>query len=102
MSVRYHGLVVYSKESDFEELVAKNAETIFGDKEIYIDVKRKINTTTLGGTIPDGFLIDLSDIENPGFYLVEVELQSHDFFGRMPISKTKLESRLDRGKSTSF
>jgi len=75
--------VVYSKESDFEELVAKNAETIFGDKAIYIDVKRKINTTTLGGTIPDGFLIDLSDIENPEFYLVEVELQSHDFFGHI-------------------
>lgn len=75
--------VVYSKESDFEELVAKNAETIFGDKAIYIDVKRKINTTTLGGTIPDGFLIDLSDIENPEFYLVEVELQNHDFFGHI-------------------
>jgi len=75
--------VVYSRESDFEELVAKNAETIFGDKAIYIDVKRKITTTTLGGTIPDGFLMDLSDIENPEFYLVEAELQSHDFFGHI-------------------
>jgi len=75
--------VVYTKENDFEELVAGNADTIFGSKSIYIDFKRKITTTTLGGTIPDGFLIDLSDIENPEFYLVEVELQSHDFFGHI-------------------
>ncbi|MBN2314532.1 MAG: hypothetical protein JXM79_11425 [Sedimentisphaerales bacterium] len=75
--------VNYSKECDFEKLVAENAGTIFGDKAIYIDVKRKINTASLGGTIPDGFLIDISDIENPEFYLVEVELQNHDFFGHI-------------------
>ena len=75
--------VIYSKESDFEELVAKNAETIFGDKAIYIDAKKKVNTSSFGGTIPDGFLIDLSDREDPQFYLVEVELQRHDFFGHI-------------------
>jgi predicted transport protein len=72
--------VIYSKEDDFEQLVAKNAETIFGDKAIYIDAKKKVNTSSLGGTIPDGFLIDLTDPDDPQFYLVEVELQSHDFF----------------------
>jgi predicted transport protein len=72
--------VIYSKEDDFEDLVAKNAGTIFGDKTIYIDAKRKLNTLSLGGTIPDGFLIDLSDPDDPQFYLVEIELQSHDFF----------------------
>jgi len=71
--------VIYSQENDFEQIVAKNAETIFGNKSIYIDAKRRIITSALGGTIPDGFLIDLSDFEEPQFYLVEVELQSHDF-----------------------
>jgi len=75
--------VIYSKESDFEELVAQNAETIFGDKAIYIDTKKKVNTSSFGGTIPDGFLIDLSDKEDPQFYLIEVELQKHDFFGHI-------------------
>ena len=75
--------VVYSKESDFEELVAQNAETIFGDKAIYINAKKKLNTSSFGGTIPDGFLIDLSDKEDPQFYLIEVELQKHDFFGHI-------------------
>jgi len=71
--------VIYSKEHDFEQLVAKNSETIFGNKSIYIDSKRRITTSTLGRTIPDGFLIDLSRTDYPQFYLVEVELQSHDF-----------------------
>jgi hypothetical protein len=72
--------VMYSKENDFEQLIVSNAETIFGDKTIYIDAKRKISTSSLGGTIPDGFLIDLSDKDDPRFYLVEVELKGHDFF----------------------
>ncbi len=84
ISVSLNGAIfeqaIYSKEDDFEQLVAKNAETIFGDRAIYIDTKRKIDTSSLGGTIPDGFLIDLSDPDDPQFYLVEVELQSHDFF----------------------
>jgi len=75
--------VIYSKEDDFEQLVAKNADTIFGNKSIYINAKRKITTSTLGRTIPDGFLIDLSDTNYPRFYLVEVELQEHDFSGHI-------------------
>jgi predicted transport protein len=75
--------VIYSREDAFEQLVAANAQTIFGDKAIYIDAKKKLNTSSLGGTIPDGFLIDLSDIDDPQFYLVEIELQSHDFFNHI-------------------
>ncbi len=74
---------IYSNEDAFEQLIAQNAQTIFGDKAIYIDTKKKVNTSSFGGTIPDGFLIDLSDPEDPQFYLVEVELQRHDFFGHI-------------------
>ncbi|MBN1972364.1 MAG: hypothetical protein JW787_01900 [Sedimentisphaerales bacterium] len=75
--------VLYNKEDAFEQLIAQNAQTIFGDKAIYIDTKKKVNTSSLGGTIPDGFLIDMSDSDDPQFYLVEVELQSHDFFNHI-------------------
>jgi predicted transport protein len=75
--------VIYNKEEAFEQLVAQNAQTIFGDKAIYIDAKKKVNTSSLGGTIPDGFLIGLSDSDDSQFYLVEVELQSHDFFNHI-------------------
>lgn len=75
--------VIYNNEEAFEQLIAQNAQTIFGDKAIYIDTKKKVNTSSFGGTIPDAFLIDLSDREDPQFYLVEVELQRHDFFGHI-------------------
>jgi predicted transport protein len=72
--------IIYNKEDEFEELIIDNAATIFGDRSIYIDIKHRIESSSLGGVIPDGILIDLSDLENPEFYLVEVELQIHDFF----------------------
>jgi hypothetical protein len=75
--------VIYTVEDDFEQLVAQNAQTIFGDKAIYIIKKKKMHTLTLGGATPDGFLIDLSDIDDPQFYIVEVELQKHPFDGHI-------------------
>ncbi len=71
--------IIYHKEDEFEKFILDNAETIFGTNSIYIDIKHRIENSSLGGTIPDGVLINLSDLENPQFYIVEVELQNHDF-----------------------
>jgi len=73
----------FEKESDFEKDVVANAKIFFGPATIYIDAKRKIETKSLGNSIPDGFLFDLSDKNNPEFYLVEVELAKHDFFNHI-------------------
>ncbi len=70
----------YDNENEFEKLIIENAVALFGNNAIYVDLKQHIQTSSLGGTIPDGFLIDLADLDNPEFYLVEVELQRHDFF----------------------
>lgn len=67
-------------EKDFEEEISKNNKLFFGKNTIYIDAKKRIDTKFLGGSIPDAFLFDLSDIENPEFYMVEVELKIHDFY----------------------
>jgi len=84
ISVFLNGLdfqqIIYDKENEFERLTVDNAETLFGSDTIYIDVKHRINGSSLGDTIPDGLLIDLSDLDNPELYLVEIELQNHDFF----------------------
>src|SRR6185437_4085855 len=73
----------FEKESDFEKDVVANAKIFFGPATIYIDAKRKIETKSLGNSIPDGFLFDLSDKNNPEFYLVVVELAKHDFFNHI-------------------
>ncbi|MCP4179726.1 MAG: hypothetical protein GY756_18360 [bacterium] len=73
----------YQKEEDFENDVVRNSEIFFGSKTIYIDAKKKIKSKALGNSIPDGFLIDLSDADNPEFYIVEAELYKHDFYSHI-------------------
>jgi len=70
----------YISEEEFEKDVVDNGKLFFGNKIIYIEAKKKIDTKALGGSVPDGFLFDLNDIDNPNFYLVEVELAKHDFY----------------------
>ncbi len=75
-----YGQFQFEKEADFEREVVFNSKQFFGANSIYIDAKRKIETKNLGGSIPDGFLFDFSDKSSPEFYIVEVELASHDFY----------------------
>lgn len=92
----------YDKEAQYESDIVKNSNMFFGENSIYIDSKKKIKSKALGNSIPDGFLIDLSDIENPEFYIVEVELYKHDFYSHIFPQLTKffafyknLESRIE-------
>lgn len=73
----------FSLEADFEEQIFAARESIFGKDAIFIDAKKKIGTLTLGSAIPDGFLFNLSDPENVEFYIVEVELEKHDFYNHI-------------------
>jgi len=70
----------YSIESEFEQEIVNSHKLFFGNDVIYIDAKKKIGSVSLGESIPDGFLFDMSDPENREFYLVEVELASHHFY----------------------
>lgn len=79
----------FRKEDEFEKLIVENAKTLFGQKSIFIDAKKKIENSTFGGVIPDGFLFDLNDILNPEFYIVEVELSKHSFFNHILPQITK-------------
>ena len=79
----------YNLESEFERLVVENSKNFFGENTIFVDAKKKIDNNSFGGVIPDGFLFDFSDKKNPEFYLVEVELVKHNFFGHIFPQVTK-------------
>ena len=72
--------VYFEKEVDFEKEVVQNHKTFFGKDSLFIDTKKKLSTNTLGGVIPDGFLIDFRDPEDFKFYIVEIELSKHSFY----------------------
>lgn len=73
----------FETEEEFEKEVKENSQTLFGPKTIYLDIKNKIATKTLGNSIPDGFLFNFKNEDDPEFYLVEVELEKHDFDGHI-------------------
>lgn len=91
----------YTKENHLEDEVVNKSKLFFGSHSIYIDAKRKIEGKSLGGTIPDGFLFDLSDKDNPEFYLVEVELSTHDFYRHIFPQVTKFFAFFKNSKSQS-
>lgn len=70
----------FKTEEEFNKIIAVNSKTLFGAETIYFDLKSKIDSKALGSSIPDGFLFDFKDKDNPEFYLVEVELEKHDFY----------------------
>lgn len=73
----------FSKEKELEDLMFNNGKCLFGQASIIIEAKKKIDNKALGGTIPDAFLFDLKDPDNPEFYLVEVELAKHSFYNHI-------------------
>lgn len=89
----------FTKEEDLENLVTANSKTLFGQHSLYIDAKKKIVNKAFGGVIPDGFLLDLSDISNPEFYIVEVELAKHDFFSHIFPQITKFFAFFNNSES---
>ena len=73
----------FFKEKDLENLMFANCKCLFGQSSILIEAKKKIDNKALGGTIPDAFLFDLKDPDNPEFYLIEVELANHSFYNHI-------------------
>ncbi len=91
----------FSNEKEIEKIVIENSELFFGQSSLFIDAKKKIDTKSLGSSIPDGFLFDLSDIENPEFYLVEIEWYKHDFYNHIFPQITKFFSFYKNSQSIS-
>lgn len=89
----------YEKEEDLEKEIVNNSKLFFGNNTIYIAAKRKIESKALGGAIPDGLLFDLSDKDNPAFYLVEIELAIHDFYSHIFPQITKFFAFFRNSKS---
>ena len=54
--------VSFAYEKDFEEFIVENQKLLFGSKSIYLNLKKKLRSETLGNSIPDGFLFDFEQV----------------------------------------
>ena len=67
-----------ASEDEFEQIVEEHAREIFSEQSIYLDIKHKLKSKSGIGSIPDGYALILTD--KPCWYIVEVELSSHDVY----------------------
>ena len=79
-------------EAQLEEMVKEHSKLIFGDDSLYFDIKKQITTKTDVGSKPDGYAISLNSKQ---WYVVEVELASHDPYKHVLPQVTKFLNGID-------
>ena len=67
----------YKKESELEDAVNEVKDVLFGSTRIYLDDKKKIGTRGKTSNLPDGYLIDITNNQDPKIFVVENDLASH-------------------------
>ena len=67
----------YNEELELEKVVLEYATDLFGENSIIFPKSKLSSKKAELGTIPDGFLLDVSDPDNPILYVLEVELKRH-------------------------
>lgn len=75
----------FENESELETVIIQNYEYLFGPNSFYLP-KAKIKTADGGGTIPDGFAIDIAQRK---WFLVEAELMHHSVWNHIAPQITK-------------
>jgi hypothetical protein len=74
----------FEDERQFENKVIELADQIFGPTSIYVDVKKRIRGADIV-SIPDGYVIDMTQSAAPRLFVVENEIVSHDPFKHIGI-----------------
>jgi hypothetical protein len=67
----------FASEAALEKAILEIQAELFGPKRMYLDVKKKIGSSSGITNIPDGYLLDLNG-QKPRLYVVENELAAHD------------------------
>ncbi|MDN3667977.1 hypothetical protein QWY93_01295 [Echinicola jeungdonensis] len=67
----------YERESELEDAVNEVKDALFGPTRIYLDDKKKIGKKGGTNNLPDGYLIDLTNSQDPNIFVVENDLSSH-------------------------
>jgi hypothetical protein len=75
----------FEKESELEDSVNQVKDVLFGPSRIYLDDKKKIGQKGGTNNLPDGYLIDFSNRQDPKIFVVENDLDSHQHLKHIAI-----------------
>jgi len=86
----------YELEAKFEADVVELADQIFGPNSIYLNVKKRLGNDIV--TIPDGYLIDLTEPDEPTLFVIENEIVGHDPFKHIGIQMLKFVTSFEESQ----
>jgi hypothetical protein len=86
-----------SYEEKFEQIITERSKDIFGEDSVYFDLKQKLTSQAGIGSIPDGYVIDLTS--PPSWYIVEVELSTHPLYEHIVVQLSKFINGLNNYSS---
>ena len=90
----------FENEKEFEERVIENIEFLFGKNAIYIDLKKRLGvSSSYNKGIPDGYVIDFSNMKSPQLYFIENELFSHNFYSHVSEQIARFNTIITTSKS---
>lgn len=90
---RYKHWIPHNEEEEFHPIIKEHARDIFGEKSIYIDVKRKLSTKSGIGSIPDAYVVAYG--ERQEWYIVEIELSSHPTYSHIVSQVSKFADGIE-------
>ncbi|RJR15018.1 hypothetical protein C4579_03040 [Candidatus Microgenomates bacterium] len=90
--------IPFENEAELERVTVERAQDIFGSNIVYIDYKRRLGSSNTISGIPDGFLIDFTNINKPQLFYVEYELESHDLYDHIGPQIMKFYASFDTDK----
>ena len=86
----------FKNENELEIAVEKNSDYIFGEKTVYIDLKKRVQSKNNSfANIPDGYILDFR--KEPQLWIVENELSTHDSFKHIGIQLLKFATQFTDG-----
>jgi hypothetical protein len=88
----------FTKEIELERLVVKLSSQIFGDASVYLDVKKGLKGSGIL-SIPDAYLIDMVDPNQPKIYIIENEIVTHDPFKHIGVQLLKFSIAYNEAKT---
>jgi predicted transport protein len=71
----------FRSAKELEELIFKNSKTLFGQQTIMVALQKKDGALFGNHFVPSGFLIDVSDLARPRFYIIDILHEKHHFYG---------------------
>jgi hypothetical protein len=95
--IRYKPWTPKNEEGEFHPLVKAQSKEIFGKDSIYFDVKTTLRSDSGIASIPDAYVIDLT--EPFKWYVVENELATHPVYDHIVKQLTKFINGIDNQNS---